>query len=67
MGIWHILKEFFEVQGVEYRIVNSLEGSILSKITNLVYVLDYSTIYAAILKNMNPSPVKSIDFIKKRL
>ena len=64
---WHILKEFFEVQGVEYRIVNSLEGSILSKITNLVYVLDYSTIYAAILKNMNPSPVKSIDFIKKRL
>ena len=64
---WDILKEFFEVQGVEYRIVNSLEGSILSKITNLVYVLDYSTIYAAILKKTNPSPVKSIDFIKKRL
>ena len=30
-------------------------GGILSKITNLIYLLDYSTIYAAVLNKINPS------------
>ena len=47
--------------------VKSVEGNILSKIANLVYVLDYSTIYTAIMKNVDPSPVNSIDFIKSKL
>ena len=64
---WEILREFFNSNGVQYKIINSLEGSILSKITNLIYVLDYSSIYTAIINNTNPSPVKSIDFIKQRL
>ena len=64
---WKILKEFFELGGIEYRVVNSLKGSILSKITNLIYLLDYSSIYSAVLNKRDPSPVKSIDFIKSRL
>jgi glucose/mannose-6-phosphate isomerase len=47
--------------------IKSIEGNILSKITNLIYTLDYSTLYPSVLKNVNPSPVDSIDFIKSRL
>ena len=47
--------------------VKSIDGNILSKITSLIYLLDYSTIYAAVLNNTDPSPVDSIDFIKSRL
>ena len=64
---WSILKEFFQTKNIEYREVNSVEGGILSKITNLIYLLDYSTIYAAVLNNTDPSPVDPIDFIKSKL
>ena len=47
--------------------VNSIDGNILSKITSLIYLLDYSTIYASILNNTDPSPVDPIDFIKSKL
>ena len=64
---WKILEEFFESKNKKYHIVNSLSGSILSKIINLVYLLDYSSIYSAILNNVDPSPVNAIDFVKERL
>ena len=64
---WVILKEFFDGKGIDYRVVNSIDGNILSKITSLIYLLDYSTIYAAVLNNTDPSPVVPIDFIKSRL
>tara|TARA_A100001037_G_C15115817_1_gene621337 strand:+ start:47 stop:1054 length:1008 start_codon:yes stop_codon:yes gene_type:complete len=64
---WEILNEFFKIKGIEYKVVNSIEGNILSKITNLIYTLDYSTIYTSILKKIDPSPVDSIDFIKSKL
>ena len=62
-----IIKEYFDTKGIIYHVVNSTKGGILSKITNLIYLLDYSTIYAAVLNKINPSPVESIDFIKSRL
>jgi len=64
---WKILEEFLKMKNIEYKIVNSNNGSILSKIVNLSYLLDYSTIYTAILKNTDPSPVSSIDFVKSKL
>ena len=64
---WVILKEFFDGKGIDYRVINSIDGNILSKITSLIYLLDYSTIYAAVLNNTDPSPVVPIDFIKSRL
>ena len=39
----------------------------ISKIINLIYLLDYTTIYRSILSKTDPSPVKSIDFIKKKI
>ena len=64
---WRIVKEFFKEKDIEYREMTSINGSILSKIVNLVYILDYCSIYNAVLTKTNPTPVKSIDFIKSRL
>ncbi len=65
--IWKILKEYFNESNIEYKEIYSIKGNIFSKIINLIYLLDYSTIYAAIISKTDPSPVKSIEFIKKRL
>jgi len=64
---WKILKEYFEINRIDYREINSLSGSVLSKIINLIYLLDYTSIYRAILSEIDPSPIKSIDFIKNKL
>jgi len=64
---WNILKEYFETNKIDYRVIHSAKGSILSKLINLIYLLDYATIYLAILTKQDPSPIRSIDFIKERL
>ena len=64
---WKIFKEFLQSRQIDFKEVNSDEGNILSKIMYLIYLLDYSTIYHAIESKIDPSPVKSIEFIKKRL
>ena len=40
---------------------------VLYKIINLIYLLDFTTIYKAIINESDPYPVKSIDYIKKYL
>ena len=64
---WKILKEYFEENNIDYREVFSIKGNILSKLINLIYLLDYTSIYCAILSKTDPSPITSIDFIKSRL
>jgi len=62
-----ILKIYFEENKIEYKSISSINGGILTKLINLMYVLDYSTIYLAAKVGIDPSPVKSIDFIKSKL
>lgn len=64
---WQIIKDFFDEMKIEYKEVISIEGNILSKLINLIYLLDYTSIYHAILSETDPSPIDSINFIKKRL
>lgn len=64
---WKILKEYFEKNNIPYREITSVNGSILSKLMCLIYMLDYASIYYAIIHNIDPSPVTSIDFVKERL
>lgn len=64
---WKILKEYFVDNKIDYKEVFTVNGSILSKLINLIYLLDYASIYCAVLSNVDPSPVYSIDFIKKKL
>ena len=59
--------DYFDNKNIDYRIVESVNGSILTKIINLSYLLDYSSIYASILNKTDPTPVKSIEDVKKKL
>ena len=64
---YKIFKEYFELNQIKFKEVYSIHGNILSKIINLIYLLDYTTIYRSVLLNTDPSPVKSIDFIKNKI
>ena len=64
---WEVVKEFFELNKIQYNKVYSVNGSILTKLVNLIYLLDYSSIYKAVLSKTDPTPVKPIEFIKSRI
>ena len=64
---WQVVKKFFNLNKIQYKEVHSLNGSILTKLVNLIYLLDYSSIYLAVLSKTNPTPVKAIEFIKSRI
>ena len=64
---WQIFKEYFKKNDIEYQEIMSVNGSILSKLITLIYLLDYCSIYKAALSNIDPTPILSIDYIKKRL
>ena len=64
---WKILEDFFKDKQINYKKINSIEGNILSKIVNLIYLLDYSTIYSAVLTNTDPTSVESIRYVKSKL
>lgn len=64
---WDILKEFFNNEDIEYKEIFSLSGSILTKLINLIYLFDYTTIYKAVLSGIDPTPVIAINFVKGRL
>jgi len=64
---WEVLKIYFDINKIEYKEIFSIKGNILSKLIHLIYLLDYTSIYKAVISKIDPTPVKSIDFIKSRL
>ena len=64
---WEILKEYFHEKNIEFKEIHSPNGNILTKIICLIYLFDYSTIYRSVLSKIDPSPIDSIDYVKKRL
>ncbi len=62
-----IIKEFFKENSIEFNEIHSGSGNILTKIISLIYMLDYTSIYRAVLLKTDPSPVLSIDYIKNKL
>ncbi len=64
---WEILKEYLETNNINYRQIMTIQGSILSKLVNMIYLLDYASIYRAVHAGIDPSPIKAIDFVKSRL
>jgi glucose/mannose-6-phosphate isomerase len=64
---WEIFEEFFENKEIAYKKIISNKGDIISKLVNLIYILDFASIYLAVKNKTDPTPVKSIDYIKKRL
>ena len=47
-------------------VVDLSSGDVL-KIINLIYVMDYASIFHAVLNEIDPSPVNAIDFVKSKL
>jgi len=64
---WKIIKEYFQDNNVDYYELHSIQGHILSKLITLIYLFDYSSIYYAVNTKTDPSPIKSINYIKNKL
>ena len=64
---FEIIKEFFTKNNIEFKEINSVSGNILTKLITLNYLLDYASIYRAILSEIDPTPVSSINFVKSKI
>jgi len=64
---WNIMKEFFQEKQIDCKEIFSVDGNILTKLVCLIYSLDMTSLYNAVISKIDPSPVNSIDFVKKRL
>ena len=64
---YKILSEYFDENNIEFREILSVEGNILTKIISLIYILDYVSIYKSILEEIDPTPVKTIEYIKNKI
>jgi glucose/mannose-6-phosphate isomerase len=64
---WKIFEEYFNENNIKFKKITSVEGDIISKLVNLIYILDYASVYLAVINKIDPTPVKSIEYIKKRL
>jgi glucose/mannose-6-phosphate isomerase len=64
---YRVLKEYYEKYNINFYEIFSINGNILSKLITLIYLFEYTTFYRAILSKIDPTPVKSIDMIKKRI
>jgi glucose/mannose-6-phosphate isomerase len=62
-----IIKEFFMENNINFNEIHSGSGNILTKTISLIYMLDYTSIYRAILLKIDPSPVQPIDFVKSKI
>jgi glucose/mannose-6-phosphate isomerase len=64
---FEIIKEFFDKNSIKYKEITSVPGNILTKTITSIYFLDYVSLYRAILSEIDPSPVTSINFLKSRI
>jgi len=64
---WMILKNYFKENDLDFWEIHSIKRDVLSKIINLIYLLDFATIYNAIINEIDPFPVNPIDYIKKHI
>ena len=64
---WIILKKIFEQNKINYKEIHSVKGNILTKLINLIYLLDYASLYRAVLSGTDPGSVKIINIIKQNL
>ena len=64
---WQILKQFFKEKEIGFHEIKSIQGNILSKLIHLIYLFDYSSIYRAVMSEIDPTPVGAIDYVKERL
>jgi glucose/mannose-6-phosphate isomerase len=64
---FQITQNLLQKAGIDYQVVSGHGKSDLSQMMNLVFLGDYVSYYLAMLNRVDPSPVKSIDFLKSSL
>ena len=64
---FEIIKKYFLENNIDFKEIRSVSGNILTKVISLIYLLDYTSIYRAVLSKTDPSPVNSIDYVKSRI
>jgi glucose/mannose-6-phosphate isomerase len=64
---YEITQNLLDQAGIYYQVVNDEGESSLSRMMSLVLIGDYVSYYLAILNQVDPTPVKSIDYLKDQL
>ena len=64
---FQILEDILKKAKNQFVQVPSLGTPYLSRIISMLYLLDYSTYFAAILRGVDPIQTPSIDFLKSEL
>jgi len=64
---YQVTGELLEQNSIGYQVVDSQGGDALSQMMNLIFLGDWVSYYLSILHQTDPSPVKTIDYLKKRL
>ena len=64
---WDILCDYFDKRGIWYETMYAEAGGILAKLMGLIYYGDYTSIYRAIYDGVDPSPIRSIRYVKSKL
>lgn len=64
---YQITSEILEKAGVEHEIIDSQGENELSQMMSLLFLGDWTSYYLAMLNQTDPTPVKMIDYLKKRL
>ena len=57
---------FLNEHDVDYYQINTVEGSILTKLVYLIYLCDFASIYYSVLTKTDPSPVEPIKYFKQK-
>jgi glucose/mannose-6-phosphate isomerase len=64
---YQITCELLKQNSISYEIIDSQGEHQLSQMMSLIFLGDWVSYYLAILNEVDPTPVKAIDYLKKRL
>ena len=64
---YQVTGELLEQSGISYQIIDASGKASLSQMMSLVFLGDWASYYLAMLYHTDPTPVKSIDYLKNRL
>jgi glucose/mannose-6-phosphate isomerase len=64
---YQVTGELLKQSGISHETIDSQSKSELSQMMGLIYLGDWVSYYLAILNEIDPTPVKAIDYLKKRL
>lgn len=64
---FQVVKEILQSKGYRALEVKAQGATRLEQLISTLYLLDYTALYAAVLRGVDPNPTSEIDFMKERL